>query len=160
DAHLPIARTVAGIAFEDAHRQDEVLVDEILPAVAEEVGAVGPKGAHTAGDRELSHLQKRVAGGGDNEELIVSPDRVIALEDILIGRIEDASKAAGFGAIAGGESDAPSIGDRKKIILRKRAAERRSAGVPFWRDRNFRRRLIRHFWRRRNFGRRLLLQRH
>src|SRR5204863_9362844 len=89
----------------------------------------------------------------------VPPEGVIAFEDVLMVRIVDVTKPAGFGAIASRKSDAPAIGNRKKIVLGKRSPERGGAGVALGRDLHFRRRLVRNFRRRRNLGR-WLLQRH
>src|SRR5439155_23684766 len=106
-----------------------VLVEQILPAFAEKVDAVRLAAAHPAGRGQTARFQQRVAGGGDHDELVVAPERVVGLENVLVVRIVDVTEAAYFRAISGRKSDSPTIRDRNEIILRQRSWEGTRLGV-------------------------------
>src|SRR5207249_5521262 len=116
----------AGIAMREVHRQDEILVVEILVGVAEEVLLKLVLGAlkRRRGRGDLPEFQRGYARRGDAQEGVLPDDRIVAFEDVLLVRIEDITdhirivvdeRMSLVITVPGGEAEAPPILDRHKV---------------------------------------------
>ena len=119
-ADFKVPRLEGRVALEETERQDEVLVDEDLIAGAEELRFSGLGRAGVARQRDPPQLQQAVADGRHAQEVALSEDRIIALEDVLVVRIPPAPSHVRrlqrpLVAVPVGESQAPAVEDRHEV---------------------------------------------
>src|SRR5262249_35212707 len=94
-SHLPVTRLEAGVAVEQLERDEEVLLDAELLALAEEAGAVRARAADVARHRQPAPFDEGVAAQRGDQEGVLADDRVVALEDILSVGIPPAAARLG-----------------------------------------------------------------
>src|SRR5262245_6730220 len=93
DLEPPIDRFERGVAVVHIEREDEVFIGELLPPDAEKLGTAGWVGAYARQGRELSEVEEALAREIEVHENVVADDRVIAFQDVLVIRVEDAALA-------------------------------------------------------------------
>src|SRR5262245_3131807 len=118
DLEPPIDRFVRGVTFEHVEREDEAFIGELLPPAAEKLGTAGWVGAYARQGGELSEVEEGFAREIEFHENVVADDRVIAFQDVLIIRVEDAALAE---ARVFRNADAPAVLDDDEISVFFRA---------------------------------------
>ena len=108
----PVDGLEGGVSVKELERHDEVLSEEGLCSAAEELGAIGALAADVAWDRQLAHVEEGVALGGDQQEIVLAKNGIVALQHILaIGIVDCALFEPGVFR----KADAPAIGHRYRI---------------------------------------------
>src|SRR5215470_428300 len=118
DLEPPIDRFERGVAFEHVEREDEVFIGELLPPAAEKLGTVRWVGAYARQGGELAEVEEGLAREIEVHENVVADDRVIAFQDVLVIRVEDAALAE---ARVFRNADAPAVLDDDEISVFFRA---------------------------------------
>ena len=131
-ADRPILGLERRVSLEDLDRGHEVLDEEELIGLAEKALAIGALRADSAGEGERPSLGQCVTLGLEQHEDVVAQDRIVALEDVLRVRIEQAAQGRVEARRAGlvgrlarrsvvalplGKLDAPAILERKEPPL-------------------------------------------
>ena len=123
---LPVGRLERGVAVVEVERQNEEVGGEVLVGPAEEVELERPRGAleRRGRRRDLAELLEREGQRRDVHEQVLPRDREVALEHVLVERVEDAARrievvAADRVAVAVpvilGVADAPAVLDGDEV---------------------------------------------
>src|SRR5262249_19208920 len=136
DLEPPVYRLERGVAFEHVHRDDGVLTERLLPPAAEKFQTAWTSGAHSLGGGKLAEVEEAFARDSEVHENVVADDRVIAFQDVLVKRVEDAALAEARvfrNAFAPTVLDNNEVGvfrSRPLIAVRAGRAERFVLGKP------------------------------